>query len=183
METFTLLGIDPGNNVGVAIYTVNAKTLEVISVSTRLFILDNHIDATAIDRIPLKILALNAIVNELIVKYDPLVVGFELAFLNMRFPKAVMQLAQYTSIIEYTFRCDNPFIKFFKYPPKYIKSAIGAGGNADKNDMTSAIKRIPEITKFILPDYRTEHEIDALSIGYTALNEIRKYPHILYAVF
>lgn len=183
MNTFKLLGIDPGNNVGVAIYTIDAKTLEIIAIETRLFILENHIDNLAIDKIPLKVLALNNIVNELLVKHDPLIVGFELAFLNMRFPKAVMQLAQYTSIIEYTFRLDNPFIKFFKYPPKYIKASVGAGGNADKNDMMKAIKKIPEITKYILPEYRSEHEIDALSIGYTALNEIRKYPHILYAVF
>lgn len=182
MDTFTLLCIDPGNNVGVAIYTVNAKTLEIISLHTRLFILDNHIGNTTIDRMPKKLLLLDKIVNELSEKYDPLVIGFELAFLNMRFPKAVMQLSQYTGIIEHMFRKSNPFIKFFRYPPKSIKLAIGGGGGANKFGMTEAVKKIPELYRHVLPDYLTEHEVDAVAIGYTTLCDIRKYPYLLYAV-
>ena len=39
-----------------------------------------------------------------------------------------------------------------------------------------------EINKHIDLVDRTEHEVDATAIAYTALLEIRKYPYVLYSI-
>ena len=46
------------------------------------------------------------------------------------------------------------------------------------NFMTS----IPEIRSIADLYGRTEHEIDATAIAYTALKEVRQYPYILYSI-
>ncbi|MGE3593076.1 MAG: hypothetical protein AB7G52_11385, partial [Arcobacter sp.] len=101
---------------------------------------------------------------------------------NSRFPKAVMQLSQYTAIIEMSINSINSFIKIFKYAPRYIISNVGAGGNANKEDMLSNILTIGELMVHIDVKNMSEHEIDAVAIAYTTLKEIRTYPMIMYAV-
>ena len=115
-------------------------------------------------------------------EYKPLALGIETSFLNMRFPKAVIQLSQYLAVITNTTKSIVSDIKIFRYSPKYIKNNIGAGGDAKKDDMTSAIKKIPEVNDKIKIETLTEHEIDSLAIGYVVLKEIRSYPLVLCAI-
>ena len=39
-----------------------------------------------------------------------------------------------------------------------------------------------EVSKHIDFTTRTEHEVDATAIAYTALLEVRKYPYVLYSI-
>jgi len=177
MSNYTIIGIDPGSNTGVSIYTLDANTNAIVNIETSLYVLGNYCEEnTLFNRVNI----LNKICNSLYDNYMPVAVGMETAFLNSRFPKAVMQLSQYIAITEYSFYTKHPFIKIYNYPPKLIKMCIGAGGNAKKDDMTLAVKNIPEIANNINIDSLSEHEIDALAIGYLLIKDIRTFPHILY---
>ncbi|MDQ6990800.1 MAG: crossover junction endodeoxyribonuclease RuvC [Mariprofundaceae bacterium] len=177
-STFYLIGIDPGNNTGIAIYELDCNTKAVISIVTHTVVLDNLVtnrNEVLLNRNAI----LSSVCKKLSSTYTPIVLAMESAFLNSRFPKAVMQLSQYTSTVEQAFYGINSFIKIHRYPPKYIKKYIGAGGNADKDAMTLAVKALPEISARIDLDRVTEHEIDALAAGYIAVSYVRQYPHTL----
>lgn len=177
-EVFNLVAVDPGSNTGVAIYSLDPVTLSIVSVDTFTYALNNyvseHIDI-GLERNQL----LGGMCSRVSELYRPNVLAMESAFLNSRFPKAVMQLSQYTSTVEQTFYRMNNFIKIYRYPPKYIKRYIGAGGNADKDDMTAAVMKIPELSDKLVFNGLTEHEIDAVAVGYITVTYLRRYPHLL----
>lgn len=175
---FNIVSIDPGNNIGIAIYTIDSTDYSVHSIKTHTVVLDLHVEKGP-NQLTTRIHYLNKYFSELLEFHNPLVVVEEAAFLNNRFPKAVMQLSQYIAAVDIAIRNYSTTTKVFRYPPKYIKRFIGAGGNADKNDMLKAVKKIKDISKFISLDQVTEHEIDALSIGYVLIQEIRLHPEML----
>jgi len=176
-NNFYIIGIDPGNNTGISIFELSSIDMSILSISTYTVILNNMI--VGMDILLERNLALNKICSCLYDMYIPKAVAVEAAFLNSRFPKAVMQLSQYTSTIDQAFYNKDNFIKILRYPPKYIKKCIGGGGNADKDGMLRAVKNIPELLNNVNLDRLTEHEIDALAIGYVSITELRRSPHIL----
>lgn len=178
-ECFNILGFDPGGNLGLAAMSIDVKTYEIISIETNTFILDKYLNNknnVMMDRL----VYLNSTVTSICNHYRPVAVGMESAFMNIRFATAVMQLSQYCGTIELSISSYNPFIKIFKYPPKYVKSASIGNGNANKEDMLKGIKKIPELNKHI--NTLGEHEIDAIAIAYIALLQIRNNPMILCAI-
>ena len=183
MESFNIVGIDPGNNIGVSIIEIGLPTYEILSVDTTFIILENNISKDSNDKILDKLNVLSKVVTDLINIYNPVAFAVEAAFMNVRFPKAVMQLSQYVAIIDHTIQLTNPFIKVFKYPPKYIKARTVGSGNADKDAMTLGVSKINEISDKINVNILSEHEVDAVAIGYTALQEIREFPFILYTSY
>lgn len=183
-DDLVIIGIDPGNNLGVAIYTLDATTLEIIKIENIMLVLNNYIpdEGDGYDKMNGKLKHLQKSILAIMECYKPKAIGLETSFLNMKFPKAVIQLSQYLAIIESTTKKLIPDIKIFRYSPKYIKSKVDAGGDAKKNDMTSAISKIEEITKHIELSVMTEHEIDSTAIGYVMLKEIRSYKLVLLAL-
>jgi Holliday junction resolvasome RuvABC endonuclease subunit len=179
-----ILAIDPGNNIGVAILTIDVTTFTIVNIETKLYVLENLVDYQDDNRnrILLKLSRIHSIVIELFNSYNPAAFAIETSFLNSRFPKAVIQLSQYVGMIEHSFYTCNPYIKLFRYMPKYIKKLVSGRGDADKDGMTVAIRSIPELITHITPELLSEHEVDALSIAYVMLQEIRRYPFILYTL-
>ena len=175
---FNIVSIDPGNNIGISIYTIDSLTYKVHSVKTHTVVLNIHVDKGP-NALTERVHYLNTFFGELLEYHKPLVIVEEAAFLNNRFPKAVMQLSQYIAALDIAIYNYNRYAKVFKYPPKYVKRYIGAGGNADKDDMLKAVKKIPEINNNVKVDTITEHEVDALSIGYVFIQEMRLHPEIL----
>ena len=183
METFNLIAIDPGGNTGISVYTINAKDLSIVSISTSTLILNNMItESETVDTLLLRLEYLNSYITGLMKTYNPIVVAMEAAFANSKFPKSVMQLSQYIATIQLAIRNVNPFTKIFNYPPKLVKKLIGATGNADKDSMANNIYGVYEISNLINPNLLSEHEIDSLSIGYICLEEIRNNPFLLYVI-
>jgi len=181
MNTFNIIAIDPGNNVGVTIYTLNDTTYDIVNIVTTTVTLSNRV---AVDNKTSSIMLerihyLNEYFYKLLEEYEPLVVVSEAAFLNSRFPKAVMQLSQYIASVELAIRKFDKHIKLLRYPPKLIKKNIGATGNADKEAMLKCVKTIKNITKFIDVETVSEHEIDSLAIGYVCIDELKNYPDML----
>ncbi len=179
-----IIAIDPGNNIGVAIFTIDVRDFSIVSIETKLFILENIIGPLDDDfnKLLYKLNIIQTIVTDLYTAYDPIALGVETSFLNTRFPKAVMQLSQYVAVIEHTMYVLNTRIKLFRYMPRYIKREIGAGGSADKDDMMITVSALEEVTDLINPYVLSEHEVDAIAIAYTMLLEIRRYPFILYTL-
>ncbi len=178
-----IIGIDPGNNTGVAIVTVNEITLEVVGITVHNVILDNEFNPYIhVDRMLLRCMVLDRVITTLINVYNPVAVCIETSFLNTRFPLAVLQLTQFTTIIQDRLRTLSPRCKVFRYMPKYIKKYIGSGGDANKFSMAETIGSIPEITKYVNTSILTEHQVDAVAIAMVAIYEIREYPYLLYAL-
>jgi len=178
-----IIAIDPGNNLGISIFKIEVPEYKIVEITNKQYILDNLVDKDlGKDKLLYKTLALQNIITGLIKIYNPHAVIAEAAFLNSRFPKAVMQLSSYIATIELTILHINKYIKLFRYPPKLVKRLIGAGGNAKKDDMTRAIGKIPELDALVDTSVLTEHEIDSLAIGYVGIEEIRAAPHILYTL-
>ena len=179
-NVYTIVGIDPGNNLGVGILYVDIDTNKITKVESRTFVLDRYINR---DLVPNVMLArcqyLQNIVSSMVFRYQPVIVGLEAAFMNVRFATSVIQLSQYVMSICLAVSNTRPFTKIIKYPPKYIKASVGAGGNADKDDMKSNLLKIKEISSYIDIDYLTEHEIDALSIAYLTYKEVLLNPYLL----
>lgn len=180
METFNIIGIDPGNNLGVSVFTLDTN-LNIKSITTHFRFLEDYPSALTEDKKLARLIYLQQLPYHLVNLYNPIAVGMETAFMNSRFPTAVMALSQYVSTIELNFINANSFIKFFKYPPKYIKKFINTG-DANKKDMLAGIKKIKEITDVLDLNNKTEHEIDATAIAYVTLQEIRLYPLVLCSI-
>ena len=173
-----IIGIDPGNNFGISIFTIDSITKEIINIDTEFYILEHYVSSYTNDKVIAKLEYIQIIVDYLIDRYEPVGIAFETAFMNIRFPKAVINLSQYVGTLERSIVIKNCFISIFKYAPKYIKSVVSTG-DAGKNDMLKAIKSVPELNNKITTDNLTEHEIDAIAIAYTMLKEIREFPLIL----
>jgi len=179
-NTINILSIDPGANCGVTIFTINIHTLEIVGIESILLLLNNYVnkDDTK-DNMNFRLKVLHKRIVGIVKEYDIRLLAIENAFLNSRFPKAVMQLSQYISTIELACNEVNKFIRIYKYQPTVIKKRIGAGGGANKDGMTSAINSIKDITKFVNPLNMTEHQVDSIAIGYLAITDIRDNPAIL----
>lgn len=171
-----IIGIDPGKNLGVSIYYINPFDFSIVNVQTQIYYLDKGIYTynPIMDRINY----LYSIITNIIDAVRPNAMAFELPFKH-RFANAVIQLSQYAITIESAIVNFDPYIYIDKYPPKYIKSSIGAKGDADKNKMLKAVSSIPELSPFIRESI-TEHEVDAMAIAYILYNKIKNYPYILY---
>lgn len=179
-NTFNIVGIDPGNNLGVSILTIEYKNnnFNIINVDAKTYVLDNYKLDITIDKHISRLIYLKEIVKDICNTYNPLVVCLESAFMNSRFPKAVITLSQYVTTVELTIVETNNFIKVFKYAPKFIKSEV-CTGDADKKDMKKAISKIKELKNLMVLDSLTEHAIDATAMVYVGLKEIRRYPLLL----
>lgn len=179
-ENFNIIGIDPGNNLGISVFTLDTN-LNIKNIITHFMCLEDYPSNLSYDKKLSRLLYLQQLPYRLVNLYNPIAVGIETAFMNSRFPQAVMALSQYVSTIELNFIRANSFIKFFKYPPKYIKKLIDTG-DANKKDMLSGIKKIKEIADVFDTIGKTEHEIDATAIAYVTLQEIRTFPLVLCSI-
>jgi Holliday junction resolvasome RuvABC endonuclease subunit len=177
-----ILSIDPGNNLGFSLYTLNGYNLNITNIETGLMVLDKNINNDNKDIMLYRTNVLSKFIYNIVNIEQPHILSLETAFLNSKFPKAVMQLSQYLITIQSIVYNINPFIKVFKYPPKYIKNIVYGKGGANKEDMYNSVKNIKEINKHINCTNLSEHEIDSLAIGYTSILEIRKYPYIIYSI-
>jgi Holliday junction resolvasome RuvABC endonuclease subunit len=177
---FNIIGIDPGNNLGVAIYSIDCENNKIVKINTFKKVLDNLNDINS-DKTIFRLTNLQKVIREIILEYKPVMVGIETAFLNKKYPLAVIQLSQYTAIIEMTILAINPFIKIGKFAPKKIKMFSGSA-TANKDDMLELINGIVELQPYLNTTNLSEHEIDAVAIGYIVLNQIRENPLILLTI-
>lgn len=181
-NTYTIIGIDPGNNLGIGILHIDIETNNIVRIESRTYVLDNYVEEASFNVLLERNMKLKEIVKGLVETYRPVLFCIEAAFMNSRFPKSVIQLSQYVGTIELTIRSTNPWCKILKLPPKYIKARCGAGGNADKNDMRTNLQVIPVIANTIDLTFITEHGIDSLAMAYVGYLETEDNPFILWSL-
>lgn len=170
---FNLLSIDPGSaHLGVAVYRVRFNTKELIE-SFAFTIEAKHSKDYLRDysnQFGDKYARLTAMKNELYSVFDtyrPSLVICESPFFNSFTPNAFSILTELVNLIQMTLREFNNSIPFYKVDPPRAKKAVGAKGNAKKEEMTIAIDRFKETLKLNSSvELLDEHSIDALAIGY-----------------
>ncbi|MDE6209899.1 MAG: crossover junction endodeoxyribonuclease RuvC [Lachnospiraceae bacterium] len=170
-NTINIMGIDPGNNTGVSVITLDPFNRKIVNVYTKLICLEMNIPQS-----PYKMIhKTNLLSNELlqILQWSlPSLVTIENVFVNKKFPHAVINLSQYFITCKNTIYNFNNFIKILEYSPKYIKKIIGAGGDAGKIDMLNTLLKNKQLKLQIDLRGISEHEIDSLCIALTGLQEI-----------
>lgn len=165
-----LIGIDPGiHNCGVAICEYDPDNQKLIvkdfftihaSELARKF---NKKDSIAYGSI-FSLFLLEKEFNDIFNEYQPDYIGSEDAFYNPRTPNAFISLKSCINSIKrvlYTYRKKLNLIA-----PKLAKATV-IKATANKNDMMSAITKLPDLV--IEKDVTdiVEHEADAIGIAYT----------------
>jgi len=168
-----MMSIDPGTvTCGVAIWNINNQNLNIDNLDSFTIYINDDIPVE--NRIHL----LYEYFLSLFLEYIPFQVAHEAAFINRFRPMAYGPIyASIYSIRKAYIDLFHDSNRLFGYPPKTVKSFV-ATGKADKKDMLNAVNSIKELKKYI-KGTETEHEIDAIAIGYTHLNFIRNVNEIL----
>jgi Holliday junction resolvasome RuvABC endonuclease subunit len=166
-----LVSVDPGTvTCGVAIYDLDDKFNILSMVSFTIYIDSN----TDLDK---RMWELYSIFTRLFKDTEPFQLAHESGFINRFRPQAFGPIYTTIYLIRQAFIDTIGTYGLFAYPPKMVKSVISKG-TADKNDMLSAVYDLEEVKPF-LTGKETEHEIDAIAIGFTHILNIRTYPEVL----
>ena len=168
-----LMAIDPGSsNLGIAIYSIDLQTAEIISSraftvsATHLPQYSKYTGQVYGDRYA-RFEAMRSELISILDYYRPSLVVCESPFFNRFTPSAFSVLTELVHIINDTVWCFNNHIPFFKVDPPTAKKAVGAKGNAKKDDMTIAVASVRDLLKLENDPYDLdEHAIDACAIGY-----------------
>lgn len=172
-----ILSIDPGNTTTgwcVSEYQCTSPKMVILSTGSLYpskFALRKENRAVAIKYSPATIALdyLHEQLTEIMDIYHPQVVASEDCFINMRMPNAIKSLTLVIHTIEEVCR-----LKFgmpvFKFAPMLVKKTFTAKGSADKNAMKNALLLSNDIDLSKVDiSLMTEHEIDAIAVGYTAI--------------
>lgn len=179
-NNFNILGIDPGTNTGISIINLNYEDLSINYIKTFTINLNNYIDESLpkIYKDADKLLALESILMDLLIEYNPKILAMENAFFNKKFPLSGLILSSFVGVITMTVRKFNKKLKIYKLQPKYVKSNI-AKGDAFKDDMKLAVKNNEVLNKYINVEEESEHSIDATAIAYVLIKILNEYPYVL----
>lgn len=182
---YNILGIDPGNHLGIAILSISPLDSSIRSITTDTYHLGRYWDyyPTTQDFIPIqrynKSLYVQQVITYLQNTYSPIAIAIEQPFINTKFPMAITTLTRLCTTLEYSILSNNPNALLVHLPPKIVKATF-YDGTATKQDMLQSLQRIPELHSLIpSASSLTEHEVDAIAIAYTLLLEIRRTPNIL----
>lgn len=181
--SYNIIGIDPGGHTGLSIMSIDDE-FNILSITPLTLNLDDYTHnekglSKSVDRL----VALDGLITDILTTYDPIAIGMEVAFVNNRFPMSGLSLAKYTAILDVAIRKYVPESIVFRLAPKLIKSAVGAGGKAVKDDMYENLLSIQEVSNFILDNPSCdEHNVDATAIAYVVLDSIRKDNSVLFTM-
>lgn len=176
MESVKVIGIDPGTEtLGVSIFTVNPLTFEFENVEgfTIVAAKTKHFDknlANYQDHRTARIHALQQVLDELFEIHQPVVVAVETPFYNFRRPNAFAPLVETLLTIRKSVLKINRLVPLHTIDPPNVKKAIGAKGNADKDEMAVALSKFIKQYKFDrimstkLEDM-DEHMVDAFCVA------------------
>ena len=170
-ETFTIVGIDTGRNLGVTVYTVDLN-FNIVDI-------DVHYISTAIMNVEAvhKLEFVSDFLADILRIYHPVLVAIESAFMGS-FAKAFGSLTAIITILKRTVVLESD-AKILNVSPHEGKRIVDAKGT-NKVDMLNAILKIDEITRHVNPRIMNEHEVDSLAVGYVGLERIRSDESILW---
>jgi len=172
-----IYGIDPGSNLGLAIYNVDSY-FNVSEIITSTFELNKH--ASNMED---KTLLLDKWITREFEIRPPFSLVMEDAFINRFMPGAVLPLAYIRQTVTLAVKRFDKEVYVTSYSPKYVKTRIGVDMRATDNKkidsktlVTTAISRIEDIkNKYSNLNIKSEHEIDAMAIAYTYILDAKTY--------
>ena len=170
-----ILGVDPGNNTGICVLTIDSYTFKIIKVDSWLLELDVLTNSKN-DIVRLRFLS--NVIKRILKRFDIKIMGVELAFMNIRFPKAGIKLAQYVTTIIQAIDQYNDRMPIYTLAPKLVKTSFTKNGTAEKDDMLEEIKK-RDLDGILNIDSMSEHEIDAFAVASTVLEYYKKNPLIV----
>lgn len=176
-----IVGLDPGTEtLGVGIITFDVRTLWIEKTTALTLkgskcrmnpsMIESHSERFArIDTLGLNIL-------DILHYHKPIAVVCESPFFNSKRPQAFSALIEATAMIRYTVWRYDPSIGLCLVDPPSVKQAVGAKGNAGKDDVQKAVLTIGELNyQGLLPlSSLDEHSIDAIAVAYSKLIDYRK---------
>lgn len=176
-----LIGIDPGSNTyGVAVYKVD-DNFNIISIKS--YVINcTHMEGTSkVSKLARKLKFIRQTLRKIIDEAGDLIaLSLESPFIYNSRPAAVIPLAAIKGITEELVLYENPNVLLRAISPSEVKKSAGVKGNdSDKVLVLDALTKINEVDNNIDLDSKTDHEWDAIAVGYELLNYIRRDPLIL----
>lgn len=173
-----IIGIDPGSTtLGFSVIEYDARTLEIVrsyaytfnAGKMRLNELDilNHSERYA------RIYELMEAIYDAFIELRPNFVISESPFMAMRRPQAYGALVEVVFAIRSALRRYDPTMSLDLIDPPSAKNAVGAPGNAKKEQVHIALKKLLPLLHFDVAnseapfDELDEHSVDSLAIAYS----------------
>jgi Holliday junction resolvasome RuvABC endonuclease subunit len=106
----------------------------------------------------------------------PVIVVCESPFFNAKRPQAYGALVETLSAVRRALWEYDPYMQLYLIDPPRVKRAVGAAGNAGKDDMRTAVLKLAQELRYQGPvplECIDEHSIDAIAVGYSKLVEFR----------
>ena len=175
--TIEILGIDPGNSTGICVLTVDSYTFDIIKVDSWLIELDVLTNSKN-DIVRLRFLS--NIIKRILKRFNIRIMGVELAFMNIKFPKAGIKLAQYITTIIQTIDQYDKRMTVYTLAPKLVKTSFTKNGTAEKDDMLKEIKS-RNLDDILDIESMSQHEIDAFAVANTVLEYYKRNPLMVVA--
>lgn len=183
-QTYKLISIDPGTYyMGVCVYEVRFRDRAVMAVDAFDWIIDKMDDITEIDtsNIPTPLWRLRMVkehFKRLMPLHQPSALVCEQPFFNPGKPNAFGALVKVLAVVQNEALDYNHEIDIRQISPFEVKKTIGASLSSDKETVKAAILLKPELVKFVSEEQLNKlgkDAIDAIAIGYTHIEESRKY--------
>jgi Holliday junction resolvasome RuvABC endonuclease subunit len=173
-----IVGIDPGSTtLGFSVLEYDARTLKIIRVYAHTFNASkmklNLLDIESHSERYARIYELMEAIYEGFVELQPNFVISESPFMAMRRPQAYGALVEVVFAIRSALRKYDPTMSLDLIDPPSAKNAVGAPGNAKKEQVFAALKKMLPQLNFdeersgCTFDELDEHSVDGIAIAYS----------------
>lgn len=182
LKTSCVVGIDPGStNLGIACIEFDIETMTIVKSSCLTYnakkIIRKESWSTEIhgerkDRID----ALQAAILNYLQQTEPIQIAIESPFFNSKMPSAFGALTEVLTAIKQAVKEYDIWRVPYLIDPPTVKRAVGAAGNAGKDDMKLKVIALVDLNyKGQTPlELLDEHSIDALAVAYARFKELNK---------
>lgn len=177
----TIIGIDPGSEtLGIARIDFDVVTLDIVRTTSKTFVgsklegMNWWLAQTHSERFA-RIEAHKQNLKNILFDCSPIIVACESPFYNSLRPSAYGVLVEVLGALHQACFEYHPDLAFTLIDPPSAKKAVGAKGNAKKEQMREAVLVLHDL-KFQGPvslGLLDEHSIDAIAIAYSKLQEFR----------
>lgn len=172
--TALIIGIDPGTTrLGVGLIFVDLQTLKIshsiaMTISADKLVSSTNFVAKVYGDRYARIAAIKEALIDLFRFYQPSLVSCESPFINMRRPQAFGALTEVVFAIKEAVEEYNEYRGLDLVDPPTVKKAVGAAGNAGKDDMKKQLIKLDVLNYNgqVPLDQLDEHSIDALAVAY-----------------
>lgn len=170
----SIVGIDPGSStLGFAVLYFDVRTLKILQ--TRAFTIkaeklargswESEVHGDMLGRVK----ALEDKLFQLFCDLDPYMVASESPFFSRAHPSAFAPLSAVVSAIRYAIGRYDAWKPLYMIDPPSVKNAVGAKGNAGKEDVKKKVLENADVFRFSGPvslNELDEHSYDAICVAY-----------------